>query len=406
MTKGTQIEAHAGLRISDMNGNLIPIYFRKKARPVILGTCNEFTFDATGSFDPDNQALTYHWDFGDGTVSEEPIVTHRFANGGDFNVILSVQDTSGLECDTAVSSQVISVNTPPFAALTGPGKACTNQVVTFDASGTTDSTPGQITYNWDFGDGTSAEGVQVTKSYDKGGTYNVQLTVDDNSRTTCSADSAGKTITINTNPVANAGQDIDLCLQHNQDYSVSFDGSDSADADGDYLTYNWDFGDGTGDSGANVTHVYPRRGEYVATLSVDDGSGSACSSHADTVNVKLNKAPVAVAGDNITVCQGTEVSFDGSGSIGEEGETLKYEWDFGDGVTEIGANVVHTYETGGIYEAVLTVNDLGYTKCSASSDSMLVTVNSKPYAALNAVNLAVTGDEVTFDAAGSSDPDG
>ncbi|MCP3999666.1 MAG: PKD domain-containing protein, partial [Gammaproteobacteria bacterium] len=270
---------------------------------------------------------------------------------------------------------------PPNAALTGPGKACTNQVVTFDASGTTDNTPGNVSYQWDFGDGTSAEGAQVTKSYDEGGTYNVSLSVDDNAGTTCSTDSAGKLITINTNPVANAGQDIDLCLQHNQDYSVSFEGYGSTDVDGDTLSYSWDFGDGTGDSGVNVTHVYPSRGEYVATLSVDDGFGSAsCSTHTDTANVKLNKAPVAVAGKNMTVCQGNEVLFDGSSSIGEEGESLKYEWDFGDGTTGVGAKLAHTYQTGGAYEAVLTVNDLENTVCSASSDSIVVSVNSKPSA--------------------------
>jgi len=406
ITKGAQIEAQAGLRVSDMNGNPIPIHFRKKARPVLLGTCNEFTFDATSSFDPDNQALTYHWDFGDGTVSDEAVVTHRFEQGGDFNVILSVQDNSGLECDTAVTSQVVSVNTPPVASLTGPGKACTSQVVTFDASGTVDNTPDQITYNWDFGDGTSAEGAQVTKSFDKGGTYNIQLVVDDNAGTTCSTDSAGKLITINTNPVANAGKDIDFCLQHNRDYRVSFDGSGSTDIDGDSLTYNWDFGDGTGDSGVNVTHVYPRGGEYVATLSIDDGFGSVCSSHTDTVKVTLNKAPVAVAGDNITVCQGNEALFDGSGSIGEEGENLTYTWDFGDGTTEVGAKLAHIYQTGGIYKAVLTVNDLANTKCSTSSDSIVVTVNSKPSAIFSGVNSACTGEDVSFDASGTTDPDG
>ena len=351
IVKGIQYWAHAGVRIADKDGNPIPIYFRKKAKPVFLGTCNEFTFDATSSFDPDNQALVYHWDFGDGNVSDEAVVTHRFEQGGDFNVILSVQDNSGLECDTAVASQVVSVNTPPVAALTGPGQACTNQVVTFDASGTTDNTPGQITYNWDFGDGTGAEGAQVTKSYDKGGTYNVQLAVDDNSGTTCSSDSVGKLITVNTKPVASAGNDIDLCLPNNQDYNVSFDGSGSTDADGNELTYRWDFGDGSNDTGSNVTHVYKSRGEYNAKLFVDDGSGSACSSSSDTVNVKLNKGPVAIAGDDIIVCQGTEVIFDGSHSIGEEGEELQYNWDFGDGTTETGAKLAHTYQTGGAYKA-------------------------------------------------------
>ncbi len=402
ITKGTQYEAHAGLRITDADGNPIPIYFRKQD----MGGCNEFTFDATSSFDPDNQALTYRWDFGDGNISEEPIVTHRYESGGEYNVILSVQDTSGLDCDTAVSSQVVTVNTPPVADLTGPNTACTNQEVTFDASGSTDNEQSQITYQWDFGDGTSAEGAQVTKAFEKGGKYNVLLTVNDNANTTCSTDSIGKVIIINTRPVANAGDDIDLCLQYNQDYNVSFNGSGSVDEDGDLLTYRWDFGDGSGDNGANVTHLYQNRGEYVATLFVDDESGTACSSSSDTVNVKLNKAPVAVAGNDVKVCQGTPVTFDGSGSISEEGEELQYEWDFGDGTTSSGVNVTHTYEKGGNYEAVLTVNDMQNTNCSTSMDSVIVTVNSKPTAVLNAVSIACTGDEISFDASGTNDPDG
>lgn len=402
ITKGTQYEAHAGLRIKDADGNPIPIYFRKQD----MGGCNEFTFDATSSFDPDNQALTYSWDFGDGNISEEPIVTHRYESGGEYNVILSVQDSSGLDCDTAVSSQVVTVNTPPVADLTGPNTACTSQEVSFDASGSTDSEQSQITYQWDFGDGTSAEGAQVTKAFERGGKYNVLLTVNDNANTTCSIDSIGKVITINTRPVANAGDDIDLCLEHNQDYNVSFNGSSSVDEDGDLLSYRWDFGDGSEDNGVNMTHLYQSRGEYVVTLFVDDGSGTACSSSSDTVNVKLNKAPVAVAGNDVKVCQGTPVTFDGSGSIGEEGEELQYEWDLGDGTTLSGVNVTHTYEKGGNYEVVLTVNDMQNTNCSISMDSLYVTVNSRPTAVLNTARIACTGDEISFDASGTDDADG
>ncbi len=223
--------------------------------------CNIFTFDATSSFDSDNQSLTYRWDFGDGTISEEPIVTHRYKRGGEYNVILSVQDTSGLHCDTAVSSQTVFVNTPPIADFTGPNTACTNQQVTFDASGSIDSEESQIAYQWDFGDGTSAEGMQVTKAFERGGKYNVLLSVNDNANTTCSTSSIGKVIAINSKPIANAGDDVDLCLQHNQDYKVSFNGSRSVDEDSDSLTYRWEFGDGSGDNGANVTHLYQNRGE-------------------------------------------------------------------------------------------------------------------------------------------------
>ncbi len=99
VTKATQIDAHAGLRILDGNGNALPIYFSKEETPVSASNCNEFTFDATSSFDPDNQALTFLWDFGDGIKSDKAVVKHKYENGGDYNVILSVTDNSGLECD-------------------------------------------------------------------------------------------------------------------------------------------------------------------------------------------------------------------------------------------------------------------------------------------------------------------
>jgi hypothetical protein len=52
------------------------------------------------------------------------------------------------------------------------------------------------------------------------------------------------------------------------------------DADGDPLTYAWDFGDGTTGSGARPAHTYNGRGPFLATLTVSDGrnSGSASAS--------------------------------------------------------------------------------------------------------------------------------
>ena len=300
ITKGTQKEAHAALRITHMDdGSPVPIYFTRplpepEPEPVSDDKCNEFTFDATKSFDPDNQAITYHWDFGVRSTSNKPIVIHRYKNGGAYTVVLTIQDNSGLECDTPVSSQVVHVNTNPVAAFTSPDKACTDQEVIFNASGTTNNTPHRITYQWDFGDGTVAEGVQVTKVFDRGGTYNVRLDVNDNSGTTCDSDSVEKAITINTGPVAYAGPDIDLCLQHNQDYRINFNGSGSMDADGDMLTYTWDFGDGSTGEGVRATHVYSEIGKYLVTLTVNDNSGTKCDTATDSFTAIVNARPTSI----------------------------------------------------------------------------------------------------------------
>ena len=58
--------------------------------------------------------------------------------------------------------------------------------------------------------------------------------------------------------------------------AVLFDGSGSFDADGDALSYSWDFGDPvdlTPGSGPTPSHVYTDNGTYQVTLTVDDGFG-------------------------------------------------------------------------------------------------------------------------------------
>jgi len=55
-------------------------------------------FDGRGSSDPDGDALTYHWDFGDGTVADAPVVTHAFTEG-EWAITLSVTDGTEIVSD-------------------------------------------------------------------------------------------------------------------------------------------------------------------------------------------------------------------------------------------------------------------------------------------------------------------
>ena len=54
---------------------------------------------------------------------------------------------------------------------------------------------------------------------------------------------------------------------------VKFSSAGSTDADGDALTYSWDFGDGSTSTAANPTYKYKRNGTYTATLTAKDASG-------------------------------------------------------------------------------------------------------------------------------------
>ena len=55
--------------------------------------------------------------------------------------------------------------------------------------------------------------------------------------------------------------------------SISFDGSNSHDADGTITNYTWDFGDGTAGYNINPTHIYNLSGTYNITLTVTDNDG-------------------------------------------------------------------------------------------------------------------------------------
>lgn len=65
-----------------------------------------FTFDASNSSDPEEALIAYHWDFGDGSSSEEILQEHVFTEAGEYEVSLHVTDDQG---ETSISSQTVLV---------------------------------------------------------------------------------------------------------------------------------------------------------------------------------------------------------------------------------------------------------------------------------------------------------
>ncbi|MFD3514626.1 ThuA domain-containing protein [Streptomyces sp. NPDC058657] len=65
---------------------------------------------------------------------------------------------------------------------------------------------------------------------------------------------------------------------------VAFSSAGTTDADGDSLTYSWDFGDGTAKSTEpNPTHTYRKNGTYTATVTAKDPTGRTGSASAHVV---------------------------------------------------------------------------------------------------------------------------
>jgi glucose/arabinose dehydrogenase len=94
------------------------------------------TFSSAGTVDPDGDALTYSWDFGDGATSAQPNPVHTYGASGAYTARLRVSDGT----DTASSAPItIRVGTPPVPAISAPAGGSTfraGQVIAFSGSAT------------------------------------------------------------------------------------------------------------------------------------------------------------------------------------------------------------------------------------------------------------------------------
>ncbi len=142
-------------------------------------------FDARDSYDPEegSYGLNYQWDLGDGTISSTAKIEHAYTDQGTYKISLLVWDNEGGQAEVNTTINVINI-VPTAVATVDETLAYTNQSLTFDAAGTSDSASDfdNLIYRWEFGDGRVEQGQGLNNtnhSYSEGGVYYVYLTVFD-----------------------------------------------------------------------------------------------------------------------------------------------------------------------------------------------------------------------------------
>ncbi|MEO7310482.1 MAG: PKD domain-containing protein, partial [Chitinophagaceae bacterium] len=176
--------------------------FKYAAQQVCGATTVVFTDTSNAYFG----IRSWLWNFGDGTFSNLQHPSKTFTQSGLYNVRLRITGISGC-VDTVLIPVAVAVRTKPVSAITGDTLACIGQVVSFAAL--VQSQDPISGYDWNFGNGNTGSGINITTIYNTAGTFIVRLI----SRTSFGcADTVYKTIRVNTSPIVNAGNDVRICL--------------------------------------------------------------------------------------------------------------------------------------------------------------------------------------------------
>jgi len=392
--------------VTVLNQNTVPPSQNNTAPVAVAGPDAQITLprdtltvDGSGSYDLENNIVAHNWKFisGPGTVTfnnewAAKTVAH-FPGAGVYTLRLDVGDSFGLISSDllVVTVSAATINNPPVANA-GPDKTIqlpTNST-TLNGSGT-DNDGSIVSYTWTKISGPNGSALSAPNNATTNvtgltaGQFVYRLTVTDNSGATAYDDvSITVTNAANIPPVANAGPDKNVQLPTN---STTLNGS-GTDADGTIVSYTWTKISGPNGSAlsalnnatTNVTGLL--EGQYVYRLMVTDNNGASAY---DDVSIKVsaaaNNAPIANAGNDITIQLPTNtVSLSGATSSDADGSIVQYDWTQVSGtpatiVSPTSMITTVTFSIAGTYTFNLKVTDnIGLS----ANDQVVVTVLAAP----------------------------
>lgn len=214
--------------------------------------------------------LSYAWTFSNGSSStqQNPYIT--FGAPGWYFACLNIYNNAQSCSDTYCDSIYVSG---------GGGLPC-------DANFTYQASPaggyffqptgsGNVSWSWNFGDGTTSSLATPTHVYAQGGTYQVLLTVVNSAGLSCTS--------LQTIVVGNTlGCNANFAIYPDSTQLHTYIGVNLATGNGP-LSYTWTWGDGTSSTGPYPSHTYVGPGTYTICLYISDSQGcvdTACYSFA------------------------------------------------------------------------------------------------------------------------------
>lgn len=195
-----------------------------------------------------------------------------------YNFFSSLRSAACANCETSIQFQLNAFENSAVNASVKIDTLCTagnrtyqregrGPFYTVELNGAYNRSAQTSNYNWDFGDGSTASGVTVSKTFEFPGPYSICLRV--KGQNGCESSSC------NNQDLGTGALRVGVSSSTAAGDTVKF----SAQVTGGKApyTYFWNFGDGLTRSGVKVSHVYAVRGTYGVVVSVRDSSGKSIS---------------------------------------------------------------------------------------------------------------------------------
>lgn len=311
-------------------------------------------------------------------------------------------------------------NRPPEGSFVFDNGRCGGTDVTFDASGSSDPDGDLLTYFWDFGDGTTAEGITVSHSYTNLDSADVTLTVSDGEFSSGSVQTINLIVdpdclkpicpldTPRSNPLpsinktfdyifvlGDGGPTLDNVINGAINWDLANNGLYQFSMNTNNGSPNWytnlipfsteNFNEaqpqinilGSGFEGLDGSYYATVDGSNFALVAIEGGftiyfSTSAIAPNCGDGTDPTNTNPVAdLVATPTTGITPLEVLFDASGSSDADNDALTYTIDYGDGTSGSGVTSTHSYTTGDYIATVIVDDGNGGT----DSASVNITVN-------------------------------
>lgn len=350
--------------------------------------CIPLTVEFSDASIPSSGISSYLWDFGDGsTFTGQNPPPHVYTVAANYNVSLIINTASCSDTITYIGIVQFPPKSSPDFTISDT-LTCQGTAIVFEVG----SPAFDLSYLWDFGDGTTSTDATPVHTYNNDGTYPVSLRVRNGNG--CDS-SMTKNVHIK-DPVADFSATPRFASCPN--LLANFTNQSSPNA----ILWNWDFGDGTGSTLKDPSHLYTSTDSNDVRLIITTRLG--CT---DTLFLPDY---VIIAGpkgdfffDPFKGCPPLTVSF-----LSNAVNITKFQWDFGDGSPfGVGDSVWHDYNNpnppGEGYHPRLIITDTsGCTLAFQSPDSIVVTLldikaGSNKYICLkDSATIGISGEGTEF----------